>query len=200
MKRSAGESGGFGPAPDGATPLEAEELDDLIPQHVRTKAELNEWEQVNILEAQDWQGKLSQMLTRQYLSELHRRMFGKTWRWAGQFRRTLKNIGVPPETIASELEKLLADVAYWVEHGTYEPDEIAVRFHHRLVATHLFQSGNGRHAREMSDRLLVRLGRPRFSWGAATLHAPGEARARYHEALRAADGGELVKLRSIARA
>jgi Fic-DOC domain mobile mystery protein B len=126
-------------------------------------------------------------------------MFGRTWRWAGKFRRTLKNIGVPPETIATELEKLLAVLSYWVEHGTYDPDEIAIRFHHRLVAIHPFSNGNGRHAREMTDRLLVHLGRPRLTWGAATLHAPGEARARYLEALRAADGGEYQPLRDFVR-
>lgn len=203
MRHNAGErdaSSQFGPEPDGATPLEAEELDDLVPQHLHAKAELNEWEQANILEAQEWQGRPSQILTRQYVTELHRRMFGRTWRWAGQFRRTLKNIGVPPEAIAAELEKLLADVRYWVEHETYAPDEIAVRFHHRLVAIHLFPNGNGRHAREITDRLLVHLGRPRFTWGSATLHSQGEARTRYLEALRAADGGEYQPFREFVRA
>lgn len=199
MKRGAGDTGGFGPGPDGATPLEAEELDDLIPDHLRTKAELNDWEQANILEAQDWRGRPSQILTRKYVTELHRRMFGRTWRWAGKFRRTLKNIGVPPEAIAAELEKLLADVAYWVEHETYEPDEIAVRFHHRLVATHLFPNGNGRHAREITDRLLVHLGRPRFTWGSASLVGADEARGAYLEALRAADGGKYDRLRNFVR-
>lgn len=203
MKRNAGASGvtnRFGPEPDGATALTAEELDELIPKHLTTKAELNEWEQANILEAQDWRGRPKQLLTRKYVTELHRRMFGNTWRWAGQFRRTLKNIGVPPEVLATELEKLLADVGYWVEHKTYPPDEIGVRFHHRLVAIHLFPNGNGRHAREITDRLLVHLGQPRLTWGAATLNVQGEARTRYLEALRAADRGEIWPLRDFANA
>ena len=72
--------------------------------------------------------------------------------------------------------KLCEDVAVWIESGSYPPDEIAARFHHRLVAIHLFPNGNGRHARTMTDLLLVqRLGRPRFSWGSGTLVDAGNA-------------------------
>ncbi len=80
------------------------------------------------------------------------------------------------------------DVAVWIETGCYPPDEIAARFHHRLVAIHPFPNGNGRHARTMTDLLLVhKLGRPRFTWGSGALINSGDSRRRYIDALRAAD-------------
>jgi Fic family protein len=33
------------------------------------------------------------------------------------------------------------------EHKSYSPDELAVRFHHRLVSVHAFPNGNGRWSR-----------------------------------------------------
>lgn len=196
---ASGSGSRFGPEPDGATPIEAEELDELIPDHLRTRVELNEWEQANILQAQSWRGRRAELLTMNYVKELHRRMFGRTWRWAGQFRRTLKSIGVPADQVAVELQNLLDDVTFWVERGTFPPDEVGMRFHHRLVAIHPFPNGNGRHARELTDRLLVRLGCPRFTWGSASLNDTSEARVRYLEALKAADGGEYGSLRNFVR-
>jgi len=54
-------------------------------------------------------------------------------------------------TIPERLGVLCGDVLFCIERRTYPPDEIAVRFHHRLVVIHPFPNGNGRHARLMAD-------------------------------------------------
>ena len=96
--------------------------------------------------------------------------------------------------------RLLEDSKAWIEFGTWPADEIAVRFHHRLVRIHPFLNGNGRHARLMADLLVMRLGRERFSWGRESLRDPGAARARYIEALRAADNHDIALLLAFSRA
>ena len=154
----------------GATPLDADELASLIPGHIITQGELNEWEQLNIVQGDTWARKQRKdILDEGFLRRLHQQMFGQTWRWAGTFRKSDKNIGVDWLRIGVELKNLLDDVRYQVEHSSLSPDEIAVRFHHRLVAIHPFPNGNGRHARLMADLLADRLGRPRFTWGSASL-------------------------------
>lgn len=78
--------------------------------------------------------------------------------WAGKSRRSGKNIGIDAYRIPTELRQLLDDCRYWIENATYEPDEIATRFHHRLVWVHIFPNGNGRHARLATDLLLAAMG------------------------------------------
>lgn len=186
--------------PAGATPLDADELANLIPGHITTQGELNEWEQLNILQGEAWARKQRQdILDAAFVRKLHERMFGETWRWAGEYRKTDKNLGVDWLKIVVELKKLLDDVRYQVEHGSYPADEIAVRFHHRLVAIHPFPNGNGRHARLMADLLAERLGRPRFSWGSRSLVDAGETRQRYIAALQAADARDYGPLLAFAR-
>jgi Fic-DOC domain mobile mystery protein B len=175
--------------PEGTTPLDPDEVDGLIPTHIATQGALNAWEQANILEAEQWvfSRRRNDALSMDFLLELHRRMFGDTWKWAGTTRTTEKNIGVAVAEIRPELRKLLDDAQYWTEHKTYEPDELSARFHHRLTQIHPFPNGNGRHARLIADVLLSSLGRPRFSWGSADLYGKGDARERYLAALREAD-------------
>jgi len=140
------------------------------------------------------------VLTEDFLRQLHKRMFGNVWKWAGQYRTSNKNIGVFSELIGTELHKLIDDIRFWIENETFPPDEIAARFHHRLVAIHPFVNGNGRHARLMTDLLLEKqLGRPRFSWGEATLEEEGRARSRYIAALRSADQGDYSLLMQFVR-
>ena len=186
--------------PPGATPLDADELANLIPGHLTTQAQLNEWEQLNIVEGNKWARKQrKEFLTEDFLRQLHKQMFGQTWRWAGTFRKSDKNIGVDWLVIGVELKKLLEDVRYQVEHGTFSADEIAIRFHHRLVSIHPFPNGNGRHARMMADLLVERLGKPRFSWGRVSLIDANETRQQYIEALQAADGRDIVPLLTFSR-
>ena len=185
----------------GETPLDPDESRGLIPAHIRSQAELDQWEQANILAGSTWAMRTRQrdILTEHFVRELHRRMLGDTWQWAGSFRTTEKNIGVDPAQVAVKLRDLLADARYWLEHGTYVVDEIAARFHHRLVVIHPFPNGNGRHARLMTDVLLKQNGAAAFSWGGANLEAAGDARERYLAALRAADRGDYGLLLGFVR-
>lgn len=187
---------------DGNTPLSPEELADLIP-NLATKEELNEWERENILLAREWatsdRTAPLEMVSDHYMRKLHERMFGETWKWAGMYRLTEKNIGVPVHEIRDRLMALFGDVRYWIENKTYAPDEIAVRFHHRLVSIHPFPNGNGRHARLIADVLVMKLGNAAFTWGSANLVEEGAARTRYLEAIRAADNGEIQPLLQFAR-
>ena len=88
---------------------------------------------------------------------------------------------------------------YWIENKTFPPDEIAVRFHHALVAVHHFPNGNGRGARLMADVLAARLGQKRISWGAGNLRAESEMRDSYIAALKAADSHDFAPLLAFAR-
>lgn len=191
--------------PAGATPLDADELASLIPAHLTTQGELNEWEQLNIGEGDKWARKQRKdILGEDFLRQLHRRMFGETWKWAGEFRKSDKNIGVDWRYIGVELKKLFDDVRYQIEHATFPADEIAVRFHHRLVAIHAFPNGNGRHARLMADLLAERLGQPRFTWGSRrlvneSLTDASPVRRDYIAALQAADARDIAPLLAFAR-
>ena len=185
---------------DASTPLDEEEREGLIPSYITLRGELNEAEQANILEAEDWAyGRKRDVLSEDVLNGLHKRMFGKVWKWAGQYRTSGKNVGVEAYRIPMELRQLVDDCRYWAEHGTYDPDEIAVRFHHRLVSIHPYPNGNGRHGRLATDLLLIAMGQEPFSWGSANLVDPGETRARYVAALRAADNHDLEPLKAFVR-
>ena len=179
----------------GATPLYLDESADLIPGHLLTRAQLNLWEQENILAATLWtQRTRSSALDERTIRELHRRMFDRTWRWAGMYRRSDKNIGVDWSTIAVEVRKLVEDGGYWIRERVYDVDKSAVRLHHRLVRIHPFPDGNGRHARLWCDLLLRQNGRRPILWQGDQLGSAGEARRAYISSLRAADGGNLGPL------
>ncbi|MBL6716924.1 MAG: mobile mystery protein B [Pseudomonadales bacterium] len=177
------------PQEDGQTPLTHEDLEGLIPSHITLRGELNEAEQANIIEGQSWAYKRSsKVLSIDFLNALHKRMFGNVWKWAGKFRISGKNIGVDAYKIPTELQELINNTAYWIEHEIYPPDEIAARFHHRLVFIHPYPNGNGRHARMAADLLLRSMGQEPFTWGSENLIKPSDTRAEYIAALRAADG------------
>lgn len=188
-------------ADDSATPLTEDEIEGLIPSYIADRSELNEAEQANILEAQLWaMGRTHpNILTEGFIRNLHRRMFQNVWQWAGKPRKTARNIGVDAWKIPEELQMLLADTQCWIENSTYPPDEIAARFHHRLVWIHPFPNGNGRMARLMTDILLRHLGRPRFTWGQENLVEISEARQAYISALRAADERNIQPLLEFVR-
>lgn len=182
--------------PRGATPLSEEERDDLIPSHITNRNQLNEWEQRNIIEAEQWafSRRRRKVLCPVFLKELHRRMFDRTWGWAGRFRTTDKNIGVSKHEVPVALKNTCDDAALWIRDEIFPPEEIAARFHHRLVAVHPFPNGNGRHARLAADVLLHSLDRPRLAWGGDDLDTPGRVRVDYIDALRAADDGDYEPL------
>ena len=186
--------------PPGAPPLDADELASLIPGHITSQGELNEWEQLNIVQGEGWaRMQHKKILNEGFLRQLHKQMFGETWRWAGSFRKSDKNIGVDWLKIGVELKKLLDDAHYQIEHASYPPDEIAIRFHHRLVVIHPFPNGNGRHARLMADLLAEHLGQPRFTWGSRNLIDASATRQAYIAALQAADAHDYAPLLAFAR-
>jgi len=188
---------------DGNTPLSPEEQACLLP-NLSTRQELNEWERQNVLQAFAWaldprRVTRRDSLTEPYVRGLHRRMFNQTWTWAGRYRSTEKNIGIPHHEIRDALAGLLGDVRYWLDHRTFAADEIALRLHHRLVAIHPFANGNGRHARLMADVLAERQGQPAFSWGISAIARDSDFRRAYLEALRAADRHDMQLLLLFAR-
>ncbi len=185
--------------PEGATPLDPDEMKALLPDYISTQGELNTLEQENILSANGWARKKRQdLLNEAFLRELHHKMFGNVWKWAGQFRKTAKNIGAPAERVPEELHKLLADTRYWIENNTYPWPELGARFHHRLILIHPFPNGNGRHARLLTDLLLEQNGQPPFTWGQTQIEQKAasaqQVRESYIAALREADAKRLAPL------
>lgn len=197
---------------DGQTPLDEEEKDGLLIPTIATRGELDEFEQQNIEQAVQWtlgrSFKLDTVFTEEFIRMVHKRMYADVWAWAGEFRKTNKNIGIDKWQIPTELRYLLDDIRYWHENNTYSPDEIAVRFKHRIVSIHCFPNGNGRHSRLMADIIIEKIYKqPVFSWGAAlslsmgaaNLSSEGDARAAYLKAVKAADQGDYSLLLAFAR-
>lgn len=191
-------------AKENETPLtEAEKLD-LIPS-LSTRAELNKAERANILEARVWALRRrtlqrEDLLTDAFGRELHRRMFGRVWRWAGSYRKTERNLGWEVHRLTEGIYNAFADVRTWLEYETYPVPEVAVRLHHQLVRVHPWPNGNGRHARLMADVVVAARGGADLTWGAgADIVTPGDARQRYIAAIRAADAGDFAPLLAFAR-
>ena len=184
---------------NGQTPLEEEEKDELKISTIATRGELDEFEQQNIEEAIQWllakSFNVKTILSEQFVKELHIRMFGNVGAWAGNFRKTNKNIGVDKWQIPIALKALLDDTFYWIENSTFLPDEIAVRFKHRLVSIHCFPNGNGRHSRLMADIIIDNIfNLPVFTWGAEDIVKQCETRNKYIEAIREADNDKCEPL------
>ncbi len=181
--------------PDGATPIDDEEAAQLLPSHLNSKAELNAWEQSNIVSAVSWARRSrSLILTEAYIRELHKQMFNETWEWAGTYRTSNKNIGVDCSQIVSSVADLVKTVEYWISNETYSVDETAIRAHHRLVLIHPFPNGNGRHARLWSDIIAEKHNRPPFDWNNSKLNVDGDGRKKYIRALRRADNNNYEAL------
>ena len=69
----------------GATPIDPDEAAGLVPTHITTQAELNAWEEANIVSGEMWAfRRKSALLDEGFLRALHLKMFDQTWRWAGQ--------------------------------------------------------------------------------------------------------------------
>jgi len=189
----------------GQTPLDEDEKEGLLIPTIATRSELDEFEQQNIEKAVQWtlqrKFKPETILSEAFIKEVHKRMYAGVWKWAGQFRKTNKNLGVDKLQIGIELRNLLDDVKFWISNKTFEPDEIAVRFKHRIVSIHCFANGNGRHSRLMADIIIEHIFKlPVFTWGAANLVKQGDTRTAYLNAIRAADAGDIQPLINFARA
>jgi Fic-DOC domain mobile mystery protein B len=187
---------------EASTPLTPDERAALVPSYVTLRSELNEIEQIGIDRADEWAfgRRRGDVLDEDFLCGLHKRMFGDVWAWAGEIsNETGRNIGLDTWEISPALRQLLSDVRYWIDNTTFAPDEIAARFHHRLVSIHPFPNGNGRLSRMAADLLIVQLGGQRFSWGRGNLVAISDLRKRYADALRAADGQVIAPLLAFVR-
>lgn len=189
---------------DGQTPLDEDEKEGLLIPTIATRGELDEFEQKNIEQAIQWtlgrSFKPEQIFTEEFICMLHKRMYADVWIWAGHFRKSNKNIGVDKWQITTALKYLLDDAKYWYEKNIYPPDEMAVRFKHRLVSIHCFSNGNGRHSRLLGDIIIEKIyDKPLFSWGTTNLYSEGDVRATYLKAVKAADKGDYSLLMSFAR-
>jgi Fic-DOC domain mobile mystery protein B len=189
---------------EGQTPLDEDEKEGLLIQTIATRGELDEFEQQNIEKAILWtlgrSFKPDVILTEKFVRDVHKRMYGDVWAWAGEFRKTDKNIGVDKWQIPMALKSLLDDTKFWIENKTLSSDEIAVQFKHRIVSIHCFANGNGRHSRLMADILIQKVFKqPVFTWGAANLLKHGDRRTMYLTAIKTADNGDLQPLLNFAR-
>jgi len=189
---------------NGQTPLDEDEKDGLLIPTITNRRELDEFEQLGVEKANEWllsrKFSVNKILTENFVKDLHKRMFNDIWKWAGEFRKSNKNIGVDKFIIGMELKNLLDDCNYWIENKVFSEDEIAVRLSHRMVLIHPFANGNGRHSRLMADILIAKgFGKPYFTWGSVNLTKEGEARKKYLEALRAADQNDYKSLIEFAR-
>ncbi len=189
----------WGVDPPGATPLEAEDFEELIPTDIATRSDLNAVERDNIVAARLWAftGRpitdVQQLFETTTVDEIHRRMFGNVWKWAGKRRTRATTIGVTPTQIVTQLKDTLDDVRYWHDHATFDPVETAVRVHHRLVFVHPYVNGNGRHARLVADLYLHIVDGSSLRWGPDESEA-SDSRAAYIAALRKADEGDYSPL------
>lgn len=189
---------------NGQTPIDEEEKAGLRIRTISTKGELDEFEQQNIEEALQWVygRKLNAAIvfSEKFICNLHKRMFGNVWTWAGGYRRTEKNLGIRYHRIPVEVKKLCDDAIAWLENESYPPDEQAIRFKHRIVSIHCFSNGNGRHSRLMADIIATKVfGRDEFTWGAGNLSKIGDTRQVYLAAVKAADKGDFTPLLEFAR-
>jgi Fic-DOC domain mobile mystery protein B len=189
---------------NGQTPIDEDEKEGLLIDIISTHGELDEFEQQNIEEAMQWafrkKFKAEVVFTEEFIRMVHKKMYGNVWVWAGEFRKTDKNLGVSKFDIPVELKILCDDTIYWIEQETYSPDEIAIRFKHRIVSIHCFPNGNGRHSRFMGDIIIEKiLGKQLFSWGAKNLSQSGDNRTNYLNAIKAADNGDYAPLLAFAR-
>lgn len=189
---------------DGQTPIDEDEKEGLLIETITTKGELDEFEQQNIEEALQWvigkKFKAKDVFTEKFICNLHKRMYNNVWAWAGNFRKTNKNIGIDKFQIPMSLKVLCDDALYWFENQTYPPEEIAIRFKHRIVSVHCFPNGNGRHSRLMGDIIIEKLfGHKPFPWGAANLSKANDTRSAYLKAVKQADQGNYQPLLDFAR-
>ena len=189
---------------DGQTPLDEEEKEGLLIKTITVQKELDEFEQLNIEKAIEWtiytNLTLDKILSEKFIKELHKKMYSDVWKWAGGFRKSDKNIGVKWPLIGIELKTLIDDTKYWIEKNTYPPEEISIRFKHRIVAIHCFPDGNGRHSRMMADIIIESIfGKEIFTWHQSNMVKADKTRKKYIATLKEADNGNIQPLIDFAK-
>jgi len=186
------------------TPITGAERERLLPS-LSTRAQLEEVEGLGIQAARVWAMRDAVLLrtdlfTEEFVRALHRRMFGRIWRGAGQYRTADLELGWEASRIPEGVSMFLDDAEGWLRFSTYPHHEVAVRLHHRLVSIRPWANGNGRHARLMADVVVASHGEEALTWGSrAAASEPGSPRERYLRANRAADTGNMGPLLEFAR-
>ncbi len=181
------------------TPISESERARLLPS-LSTRAQLVEIERRHTNAARVWTMRRAVLRRRDLMSEafgreLHRRMFGGLWRGAGRYRSTHGDPGWEPGQIADGVRMFFDDAEAWLRYSTYPVHETAVRLHLRLVAIRPWFNGNGRHARLVADIVVAANDEEPLTWGSRSSQGePGDARARYLEAMRAAEAGDFKPL------
>ncbi|WP_329807182.1 mobile mystery protein B [Flavobacterium facile] len=189
---------------NGQTSLSEEEMEGLKISSISTRGELDEFEQLNIQKAIEWTLRLKikpeQLFSEKFITDLHKKMYSDVWKWAGDFRKSEKNIGIKSYNIGIGLKQLLDDGLYWCQNKTYSNEEIAIRFKHRLVSVHCFPNGNGRHSRLMADLIMTKLfNESYFTWGNSSLVKANETREKYINSLKEADNQNYKPLIEFAK-
>jgi fido (protein-threonine AMPylation protein) len=154
----------------GETPLPDDELAALLPDVVQilgepvTRAAVYDLEQgiqdqvAEELLTVALEGSLqpSELLTDYFLKDLHARLYGDIWIWAGKWRTHDANIGVAYEQIAVDLRNSLGTILYrWENTDDWTPHELGVVAHAESVRIHPFVDGNGRTTRLLADLLFA---------------------------------------------
>jgi len=150
----------------GETPVPEDELATLLPDAVLmlgepvTRAAVYDLEQgvqqqvakVLLTAALGGELQLSELLTDYFLKDLHARLYGDIWTWAGKWRTHEVNIGVPYEQISVDLRSSLDTILYrWENTDDWTPHELGVIAHAETVRIHPFVDGNGRTTRLLAD-------------------------------------------------
>jgi len=179
----------------GATPID--DLSGLIPSHITTHQQLNEWEAANILQAvKKYLAKRKGFkISLEWLKEVHQTMLGETWEWAGKLRRKNYNLGIDWHNISEQMKVLVDDLSHWQEAKSgLNLLSQSVRLHHRLVKIHPFVNGNGRHARLVADIFLFANNQQLPIWPDKELIVVSGIRQQYITALQSADKGSFQPL------
>lgn len=126
---------------------------------------------------------LDELLSDHFVRDLHLRLYGDVWVWAGRFRQYEVNIGVAPERIAVELRSTLDNIKYrWGRSDDLNPRLLGIAVHAETVRIHPFVDGNGRATRLLADLVYIAAQDPvvfQYDWNID--------KARYVELLRGFD-------------
>lgn len=172
---------------DGRTPLPEEFLSELIPKHIKTSGELDEVEEENIADGlvwlEDYKGKY---LDYSFWNRLHKKLFGKVWKWAGKFRT--HELSIPdfnhPGYIPENIRKLEENLVYWLENKTYSDEkELVARFHEQFLTIHPYANGNGRASRILAEHICKRENFQIPAWGLCLKSDPKRHRTSYLNAI-----------------
>ena len=187
----------------GQSHLDQEELAGLKLVGIKDWTEILNQESKGIAKTVVWTEKnqfsTEKIFTELFIREIHKRMFGEVWTWAGKYRLSNKTLGVEKGLISKELKQLFNNIKFWIESESYDADEITIRFIHRLMQIQCFSNGNARHAKLMADIVIENVfNGDIFTWG-ESLNDSKLQREKFLEALKKADKGKMEDLVKLAR-